>query len=316
MPSRAAPTRRIFYGDNLPHLRRMPENSADLVYLDPPFNSGRTHYQTVNGARVGAFSDSWKWTAESEALLRETAALCRPAGTMLRAFADAFGRRPLAAYLARMGATLTELRRVMTPEASAYLHCDPSVSAHLRILMDAVFGAGNFQNEIAWAYGLGGGSGKKFSPKHDSILFYAKGRRRRFFKPQTPATSARMRGMQKGMTDVWSDIPSLNNMARERTGYPTQKPLALLERIISASSRPGDVVLDPFCGSGTTLIAAENLGRGWIGMDASPSALAIASDRLMQREPPLLPDSATSAKVGRAKKSNPINGCSFAPRLP
>ena len=300
MTSRAAPARRIFRGDNLPHLRRMPENSADLVYLDPPFNSGRRHYRIVDGARVGAFNDSWKWTAESEPLLCETEALCRPAGTMLRAFADAFGRRPLAAYLARMGATLAELRRVMTPEASAYLHCDPSVSAHLRILMDAIFGADNFQNEIAWAYGLGGGSGKKFSPKHDSILFYAKGRRRRFFKPQVPATSARMRGMQKGMTDVWSDIPSLNNMARERTGYPTQKPLALLERIIAASSRPGDVVLDPFCGSGTALIAAENLGRRWIGMDSNPSALAVVSDRLLQRETPIRPAAADEG----AKKSS------------
>ena len=282
--------RRIYCGDNLPILRRTPDETADLVYLDPPFNSGRAHYPTFGGGTAPAFDDSWKWSAESERLTAETAALSAPAGKMLSAFADAFGRRPLAAYLARMGATLAELRRVTAPEACVYLHCDPSVSAHLRILMDAIFGAGGFRNEIAWAYGLGGGSARSFSRKHDSILFYAKGRRWRFSKPLVAATSRRMRGMQKGMTDVWTDIPSLNNMALERTGYPTQKPLALLERIIAASSAPGDVVLDPFCGSGTTLAAAEKLGRQWIGMDRSPTALKAAAERMRRMDPPLLPD--------------------------
>ena len=296
------PARRIYCGDNLPHLRQMPEGRADLVYLDPPFNSGRTHRFNAGGKK--AFCDAWKWTAESETLTAETAQRCPPAGGMLRAFADAFGRRPLTAYLARMGATLAELRRVMAPTASIYLHCDPSVSAHLRILMDAVFGAGNFQNEIAWAYGLGGGSTRKFSRKHDSLLFYTRGENWRFFKPQTPATSARMRGMQKGMTDVWGDIPSLNNMAAERTGYPTQKPLALLERVISASSRPGDLVLDPFCGSGTALMAAENLGRRWIGMESAPPALAVVVSRMAAREKPLHPDPAAAAKIGRGRRVN------------
>ena len=320
MTRAAAPVRRIFHGDNLPRLRRMREGAADLVYLDPPFNSGRAHRGAAGGAgRVGktaAFNDSWKWTAESEALLAETALRSRSAARILRAHADAFGRGPLAAYLTRMGATLAELRRVMAPEASIYLHCDPSISPHLRILMDAVFGAANFQNEIVWAYGLGGGSGKKFSRKHDSILFYARGRRWRFCKPQVPATSARMRGMLKGMTDVWCDIPSLNNMAGERTGYPTQKPLALLERIIAASSRPGDLVLDPFYGSGTTLLAAENLGRRWIGLDSSPVALAVASDRLLRRDRPIYTDAATLAKLQRTGKLNLESGFSFTPKAP
>ena len=311
MKPRPIRIRRVHCGDNLPILREMPDGTADLVYLDPPFNSGRAHYSAFGGGKSGrsgrspAFNDSWKWTSESGRLICEAAALCAPAGRMLRAFADAYGRRALAAYLARMGATLAELRRAMAPEGSIYLHCDPSVSAHLRILMDAIFGARGFRNEIAWAYGLGGGSARNFSRKHDSILFYAKGRRWRFFKPQVPATSRRMRGMRKGMTDVWGDIPSLNNMAGERTGYPTQKPLALLERIVSASSAPGDVVLDPFCGSGTTLVAAEKLGRQWIGMDQSRSALAVVSERMRRMEPPLLADSVSGQESGRETKFIP-----------
>ena len=305
------PVRRIFYGDNLPCLRRMPEGAADLVYLDPPFNSGRAHYFNAGGEK--AFGDVWRWTAESEALLLETARLAPAAGRMLESFADAFGRGALAAYLARMGATLAALRRVMAPESSVYLHCDPLASAHLRILMDAIFGAGNFQNEIAWAYGLGGGSARRFSRKHDSILFYTRGGSWRFCKPRVAATSARMRGMQKGMTDVWGDIPSLNNMAAERTGYPTQKPLALLERVILASSRPGDLVLDPFCGSGTTLMAAENLGRQWMGMEKSALALSVMIKRMAGREIPLHPDAASAAKIGRGGKFKLESDISMTP---
>ena len=145
--------------------------------------------------------------------------------------------------------------------------------------MDAVLGVDNFRNEIIWSYGLGGSSPKRYSRKHDVILFYTKSDRYTFNKPQTPAKSQKLKGRMKGATDVW-DIPSLNNMAKERTGFPTQKPLALYGRIIEASTDPGGLVLDPFCGSGTTLVAAERLGRRWIGIDANSMAIDTARERL------------------------------------
>ena len=210
----------------------------------------------------------------------------------------------MSAYLANMSARLAELRRVMKPTASIYLHCDPTADAYLRVLMDAVFGAGNFQNEIVWAYGLGGSSRRKFSRKHDVILFFSKSGEWHFDKPPVPATSARMSGMEKGMTDVWSDIPSLNNMARERVGYPTQKPLALLERIVSASSKPGDVVLDPFCGCGTAMMAAEKLGRQWIGIDIAYRAVGVLRERAAREAEALLPDFDASVEIiGEPKTS-------------
>ena len=149
--------------------------------------------------------------------------------------------------------------------------------------MDAIFGAANFRNEIIWCYGLGGSSKRCFSKKHDIILFYSKGKEYYFDKPTVPATSARMGGKEKGMLDYWTDIPSLNNMANERLGYPTQKPRALYERIIKASSTPGDVVLDPFAGCGTTIDAAQALERQWIGIDLTILALDPMQKRLRER---------------------------------
>ena len=188
----------------------------------------------------------------------------------------------MAAYLCFMAIRLLEMRRILKDDGSIYVHCDPTSSHYLKQLMDAVFDVANFRNEIIWTYGLGGSSPKRFSRKHDVILFYTKSNRYTFNKPQTPATSQRLKGQMKGATDVW-DIPSLNNMAKERTGYPTQKPLALYERIIAASTNEGDIVLDPFCGSGTTLLAAQRLGRKWIGVDSSPTALEDSSGAAKDR---------------------------------
>ena len=182
-------------------------------------------------------------------------------------------------YLAFMEERLLEMHRLLKPTGSLYLHCDPTMSHYLKVLMDTTFGRKNFRNEIIWCYGLGGSSKRFFSRKHDVLLFYVMGLKYYFDKPRVPATSMRMKGQMKGMTDVW-DIPTINNMAKERVGYPTQKPLALLERIIKASSNEGDTVLDPFCGSGTTLVAAERLGRKGVGIDANPQAVAITRDRL------------------------------------
>jgi DNA modification methylase len=169
---------------------------------------------------------------------------------------------------------------VLKPTGSIYLHCDGAAGHYLKILMDAVFGSENFLNDIAWCYGLGGSSRRYLPRKHDSILWYSRTPNGHYFAPaMTPATSARMAGQDKKVPDYWL-IPTINNMAHERTGYPTQKPEALLERIIRSSSRPGDLVLDPFCGSGTTIVVAQRLGRRWVGIDMNPAAIQTTRRRL------------------------------------
>ena len=186
-------------------------------------------------------------------------------------------------YLAYIAVRLLEMRRVLKPTGSIYLHCDPTMSHYLKLVMDAVFGRDRFLNEIVWSYGLGGSSTRYWSRKHDVILFYAASDDYCFDKPTQPATSNRMKGQQKGMTDVW-EIPAINNKAKERTGYPTQKPLALLSVVVSASSAPGDVVFDPFCGCATTLVAADDLSRSWIGIDISHKAVDLVKVRLEDRQ--------------------------------
>ena len=185
-------------------------------------------------------------------------------------------------YLIMMAVRLMELRRVLQATGSIYVHCDPTAGAYLKVLMDAVFGQRNFRNEVIWKYGLGGSSYKLWSKKHDCILFYSKSKSWYFDKPLEPASSVLMKGRMKGMTDVW-DIPTINNMAKERTGYPTQKPLALLERIVKASSNRGDVVLDPFCGCATALVAAEVHGRHWAGIDISHRAQSLVQSRIREK---------------------------------
>ena len=167
-------------------------------------------------------------------------------------------------YLLFMASRLKECYRVLKSTGSLYLHCDPYASHYLKQLLDCIFGWRNFRNEIVWSYGLGGSSKRCYSKKHDIILFYSKTQNWTFDKPLIPATSQMLKGKLKGLDDVWY-IPTINNMAKERTGYPTQKPLKLLERIIKASSSPGDLVLDPFCGCATTCVASERLwsSMGW-----------------------------------------------------
>jgi len=179
-----------------------------------------------------------------------------------------------------MAERLIEMHRVLKPTGSIYLHCDQTASHYLKALMDLIFGKQNFRNDIVWSYGLGGSSWDYYSKKHDNIFFFTKGSQYKFNKPLVPATSQRMKGQMKGATDVWP-IPSLNNMSKERLGYPTQKPLELLERIIAASSNKGDVVLDPFCGCGTTLHAAHKFGRRWIGIDVARFSVGLVRNRLV-----------------------------------
>ncbi|MBX3380421.1 MAG: site-specific DNA-methyltransferase [Phycisphaeraceae bacterium] len=223
--------------------------SVDLLYADPPFNTGKAKSGTRG--HTAKYHDSWPTTASYIAWLRE-----------------------------RLVATLPALK----PTASVLLHVDYRTSHHVRLLLDDLLGPDRFVNHLIWTYGLGGSSPRSFARKHDDILFYCLDPKKYYFKPpRVPATSRRMHGQTKKATDV-IDIPSLNNMATERTGYPTQKPLALLELLIEACSPPGGAVLDPCCGSGTTLVAAAKLGRRPIGCDRSSAAVRTAKRRLASNQ--------------------------------
>jgi DNA modification methylase len=192
------------------------------------------------------------------------------------AFDDRFAS--LNDYLDFLAARLVEAQRVLRDSGSILLHCDWRTSHRVRCVLDDVFGAERFVNHLIWSYGLGGSSPRTFARKHDDILFYSKTDSYHFEAPRVPATSRRMMGMTKKATDV-IDIPSINNLALERTGYPTQKPLALLSLLVNACCPSGGVVLDPCCGSGTTLVAALESGRSAIGFDVSDEALTIARGR-------------------------------------
>lgn len=231
----------IILGDCLDLLRNVEDGSVDLIYLDPPFNTG--------GPRTGAggrYDDAWP---------------------------------SMEAYLAFLTPRVREMHRTLAPTGSILLHCDWRASHHLRLMLDDIFGSEQFVNHLIWSYGLGGSSPRRFARKHDDILFYGKTESYYFNPPMVPATSARMRGLNKKATDVLA-IPSINNMATERVGWPTQKPLALLTMLIEACCPNGGFVLDPFCGSGTTLVAAAQTGRRSMGFDINPDAVATTQQRL------------------------------------
>jgi site-specific DNA-methyltransferase (adenine-specific) len=288
MPSEKPPLDTVLHGDNLALLREcIPDASIDLIYADPPFNSGHAYYATGKKHEGPRFRDAWRWDAEAyrAALERSGPAL----NGALEAIRSIIGECDALAYCAALAPCLRELRRALTPSGSLYLHCDAKMSAYLRLMLDALFGRDNFRNEIIWAYRTGGVGKRAFARKHDAILFYSASHDYTFH-PQTERVRYRKRFFSARqdehgffadvlLRDVW-DIPAVINVSAERTGYPTQKPLALLERIVAASSNMGDVVLDPFCGSGTALVAARRQDRRWIGMDANADAVAIARARL------------------------------------
>ena len=382
-------TNRLFYGDNLDVLRNreyFPDACVDLVYLDPPFNSNANYnilFKSPAGAgsdaQIEAFEDSWHWNDSAEAAFD---AVLRSGNTkvadMLVAMIGYLGRNDMMAYLAMMAVRLIELHRVLKPTGSLYLHCDPTASHYLKILLDGVFGPQQFLNEITWKRTFAHGSAKRFGPVHDTILFYSKNGHNRWqdlkvghddtyvskhFRYVDEARGERFQaisltgaGTRKGesgepwrgidptkvgrhwavpraivakeglevistaaalealdgagriywpaveggtprlkwfvsdldgarLGDVWTDIPPISAQAKERLGYPTQKPLALLERIIAASSNPGDVVLDPFCGCGTAVDAAEKLGRRWLGIDITHLSISLIEKRMKDRYP-------------------------------
>ncbi len=370
----------LFYGDNLAVLRdSVADASVDLIYLDPPFNSNASYNVLFKGpagtdsaAQIEAFDDTWHWTdAAEDAYGKVMHSGNGAAAEMLRAMRGFLGENDMMAYLTMMAVRLLELHRVLKPTGSLYLHCDPTASHYLKILLDAVFGAKNFLSEITWKRTFAHGSANRWAAVHDVIFYYGKGdaswnkirlphdasyiekhfssidENGKRFSPITltgpgvtkgesgqpwrgvnPTDSGRhwalptkileKIGVISGTvqerldklddagfihwpkktdgkprlkhyvenldgvapTDVWVDIPPLSAHSQERLGYPTQKPVALLERIVAASSNPGDVVLDPFCGCGTTVHAAEKLGRRWIGIDITHLAIGLIEKRL------------------------------------
>ncbi len=354
----------LYYGDNLDILQRyIKDESVDLVYLDPPFNSN-ANYNVLfaqkdgsqSSAQIQAFEDTWQWDQNAIQTYTREVEKGGPVADALRAFNLILGDSNMMAYLTMMAPRLQELRRVLKPTGSLYLHCDPTASHYLKILLDMVFGAENYRNEIVWKRtSAHNTTTRKLGDITDTILFYTKrnnylfipprqshsqeyvnqfyrfkesdGRRYRLhlvernqalgirpnliyeYNGYTPKWGWMMERVKlealdkegkivwssKGrpsrkiyldevqppvIANLWDDIPPISAQSAERLGYPTQKPLALLERIINASSNPGDVVLDPFCGCGTAVAAAQKLGRNWIGIDITHLAIGLIKRRM------------------------------------
>jgi DNA modification methylase len=368
---KTAVTNTLFYGDNLEILRDpgyFPDECVNLIYLDPPFNSNRSYsvlFKDESGresqAQITAFDDTWHWGDVAEQTYRDMAGYApEHVLTAVGAMFQMFGRNQMMAYLVMMTARLVELHRVLKPTGSLYLHCDPTASHYLKVILDAIFGPSSFRTEIIWkrssAHSDVRQGAKQPGRLHDVLLFYTKdpaswtwnpiftpyddayvdakysyteeGTGRRFKSTDLTAakpggdTSYEWKGKRPPLgrywaykkdnmqqleaegrlhytttgfprmkhyldempgihiQSIWDDIPPINSQAQERLGYPTQKPLALLERIISASSNPGDVVLDPFCGCGTAIAAAHILERQWIGIDITHLSVALIKYRL------------------------------------
>jgi DNA modification methylase len=242
----------LHHADWLAAVRTIPPNSVDLLYVDPPFNTGSTQRTPPNAHKLARASHA--------------------------AYADRWPTMP--AYIAWLRERLLATLPAMKPTASILVHCDWRACHHIRLLLDDALGPDRFVNHLIWSYGLGGSSPRMFARKHDDILFYCLNPAQYYFDPpRVAATSHRLRGQTKKAIDVLA-IPALNNMARERTGYPTQKPIALLDLLVRACCPEDGTVLDPCCGSGTTLVAAVATGRRAIGIDASPAAISTTKQRL------------------------------------
>lgn len=365
---RCNPMNHLYYGDNLDILRLyVKDESVDLIYLDPPFNSKRDYNAVFSNkgggkaaAQVQAFEDTWRWDESAARAYDEVIhGTHTGAANCLKAFRDMLGTNDMLAYLSMMAVRLVELRRVLKSTGSIYLHCDPTMSHYLKLLMDSVFGSAMFRTEIIWQRTTAHNDAKQGRRQHgrihDVILFYTKSqswtwnnvytaydeeyvaKMYRYIEPETgrryqldnltgpggaskgnpeyevmgvtrfwryskskmeelisagrivqasPGSVPRykryldeMHGI--GLQDLWCDIRNISSRAAEALGYPTQKPIALLERILLASSNEGDVVLDPFCGCGTTITAAQKLNRKWIGIDVTHLAVNLMRSRLI-----------------------------------
>ena len=293
-------------GNNLDILKELPDECVDLIYLDPPFNSNQFYVAAFGdkGMVRAQLRDIWRWTEETEVAFQRL-----PHGRLLDCLKgirlQTGDQSKMAAYCVFMGRRLAEMFRVLKPTGSIYLHCDPHANAYLRILMDAIFGDKQHRNEIIWCYTGPGNSGmRQFNRKHDTIYWYSKGRTWIFNKDDvrvphkglntnksgamiseslSPEARDAYLALGKVPETWWTGFSPVGRIARERIGYPTQKPLALLERIIKASSNPGDLVLDPFCGCGTAADAAASLGRKYLGIDISGIAVRVMQQRLESR---------------------------------
>ena len=286
----------LYHGDCLDWMRRWPDECADLIYLDPPFNSSagydiRSEAGTGRTSRARAFNDTWRWDESAADRFKRTQDDAgHPAQNVVAGLFHQLGKSSMLAYLTYMTERLVEMRRLLKTSGSIYLHCDQTASHYLKVVMDGIFGAKNFRNEIVWSYRTGGVSKRYWPRKHDVLLFYVKSASYKhrplqervlydkpFFNAQFDEEGRPYADVY--VRDVWDDIKPVINVSKERLGYPTQKPIALLGRIIEASSSPGDMVLDPFCGCGTTIVAAENLGRRWAGIEISEFALDLIRER-------------------------------------
>ena len=295
----------LYHGDCLDVMNGWEAGCVDLIYLDPPFNSNANYNILYGKDRAGkprdepaqftAFKDTWFWNAEAGERVRKISrAAAHPAHKAIKGLAEILPETGMLAYLVYMADRIAEMHRVLKDTGSIYLHCDPTASHYLKIVLDEIFSRKNFQNEIVWWYSWGVHIARRWNRKHDIILFYSKNYKRLFFdgnRVRVPYRKGSMMTTDKKWNKSYNeagklpedvfDIPTINAMSKERLGYPTQKPIALLERIITASSNEGDVVLDPFCGCGTTAEAAYKLGRKLIGIDISPYAITrVCRDRL------------------------------------
>ena len=307
---------KLFFGDNLQIMRdHIPSECIDLIYLDPPFNSKanynvlfKEHDGTASPAQITAFIDTWHWGRESEEAYSELISYANRLSDLIQALRSFLGTNDMMAYLTMMAVRLVELHRVLKNTGSIYLHCDPTASHYLKLVMDAIFGIRYFSNEIIWSYKRYTAKSNRFQRLHDVVFFYGKSENRiwnhllddysdksatgdshykidedgvwfRWQKRKGKDPYKIFLSEGKRMGDVW-DIPLINASAKERLGYPTQKPEALLERIIQARSNEGDLIMDPFCGCGTTVAVAERLNRQWIGIDMTHLAITLIRHRL------------------------------------
>jgi site-specific DNA-methyltransferase (adenine-specific) len=305
-------TNRLYYGDNLDVLREhISDESVDLIYLDPPFNSKANYnilFKSPAGknadAQIEAFEDTWHWNDKAEAAFHDVMTSGNTdVAELLRAMRGFLKENDMMAYLAMMAVRLIELHRVLKPTGSLYLHCDPTASHYLKLLLDGVFGGSNFRNEIVWCYtGPGSPGMRQFMRKHDVIFWYNKGATWTFNAddvriPHSDKTKENYKPGLEGSGFVGADhvihakgkVPedywnfAIAPRGKEYLGYPTQKPMKLLERIVTASSNEGDVVLDPFCGCGTAVDAAQKLGRQWIGIDVTHLSIGLIERRMKDR---------------------------------
>ena len=302
-------SRTMWTGDNLTIMRGMNSESVDLIYLDPPFNSNRTYSAPIGSEAAGAaFKDTWTLDDVDVAWHGEIADQNQAVYSVIGTAGEAHGKGTKS-YLIMMAVRLLEMRRVLKETGSIYLHCDPTASHYLKLLMDAVFGRAKFKNEIIWSYKRYTAKSNRFQREHDVLLFYrlsgagvfnavyepygtGSGKRDSHYRQDDDGRWYRWQkrkgkepykiylsddGRRAG--DVWA-ISHINASARERVGYPTQKPLKLLDRIIKASSNEGDMVMDPFAGCATACVAAERLGRQWVGIDISEKAAELVQVRI------------------------------------